>query len=184
MTNDNSNTPCGLDRRAFLQRSTAGATTILLGELFAGRVLAQDADQAVALQNLARVRIATQSQLTNNEPELFDYPSEGAHSGAMLVKLGKRAGGGIGPGQDIVAFSTRCTHMGGDMSDGFVGEYQAIGCGEHLTTFDLTRHGLVIAGHATSTLPQIVLELDGDDIYAIGIIGLLFGHHRNPSAAP
>jgi arsenite oxidase small subunit len=39
---------------------------------------------------------------------------------------------------------------------------------------------MVVAGHATEALPQIVLELRGDDIYAIGIVGLLFGHFQNP----
>ncbi len=153
---------------------------MLLGELFAGRVLAQDATQSVQLVRHARVRIAALTELNNNEPVLFYYPDDVAHAGAMLVKLGTRAGGGLGDDQDIVAFSTRCTHMGGDMSDGFVAEYQVLGCGEHLTTFDLTRHGLVVAGQATSTLPQIVLELDGNDIYATGIIGLLYGYNKNP----
>jgi arsenite oxidase small subunit len=46
----------------------------------------------------------------------------------------------------------------------------------HLTTFDLTRHGMVISGHATESLPQIVLEVQGDDIYAVGVQGLVYGY--------
>ena len=38
---------------------------------------------------------------------------------------------------------------------------------------------MVIAGHATEALPQIILELDGDDIYATGIAGLLYGYSVN-----
>ena len=52
-------------------------------------------------------------------------------------------------------------------------------CPTHLTTFDLTRHGIVIAGHATESLPQITLEVQGDDIYASGVLGLVFGRRDN-----
>ena len=47
------------------------------------------------------------------------------------------------------------------------------------TTFDLTRHGMVVAGHATDNLPQVVLELEGDDIYAQGVLGLIYGYSSN-----
>ena len=58
-------------------------------------------------------------------------------------------------------------------------------CPLHLTTFDLTKHGMVVAGHATESLPQVVLDLDGDDIYATGILGLIYGKRDNldPSSA-
>jgi arsenite oxidase small subunit len=59
-------------------------------------------------------------------------------------------------------------------------EYKALGpCPFHLTSFDLTRHGIVIAGHATESLPQIVLEVEGDAIYATGLIGLVYGRAQN-----
>jgi len=41
---------------------------------------------------------------------------------------------------------------------------------------------MVVAGHATSPLPQVVLESDGDDIYAIGVLGLIYGYHKNIDA--
>jgi len=34
---------------------------------------------------------------------------------------------------------------------------------------------MVISGHATESLVQIVLELDGDDVYATGVLGLVYG---------
>ena len=43
----------------------------------------------------------------------------------------------------------------------------------------MTRHGMVISGHATQGLPQILLELDGDDIVATGVMGLIFGYADN-----
>ena len=42
---------------------------------------------------------------------------------------------------------------------------------------------MVISGHATESLPQIILELDGDDLFATGIAGLTYGHAATPNAA-
>ena len=33
---------------------------------------------------------------------------------------------------------------------------------------------MVITGHATASLPQVVLELDGDEIRAVGMQGLVY----------
>jgi arsenite oxidase small subunit len=49
----------------------------------------------------------------------------------------------------------------------------------HLSTFDLTRHGLVVAGHGTQSLPQVVLEADDDVLYATGMMGLIYGFSSN-----
>ena len=113
----------------------------------------------------------------------FLYPNENPMLGScLLVKLGVPAGGGVGPAQDIVAFSALCTHMGGPMGGAYKAKHKGLGpCPLHQTTFDLTRHGMVIAGHATESLPQIVLEIDGDDIYATGVQGLLYGQAENVS---
>jgi arsenite oxidase small subunit len=70
--------------------------------------------------------------------------------------------------------------MGGDLSAGLREKNQMLVCAEHLTSYDLTRHGIVVAGHATESLPQIVLEVRRGDIYAVAIAGLLYGYHRNP----
>ena len=35
---------------------------------------------------------------------------------------------------------------------------------------------MVISGHGTESLPQIVLEVQGDDIYAVGVMGLVYGY--------
>ncbi|MBT4513556.1 MAG: hypothetical protein HOC77_00505, partial [Chloroflexi bacterium] len=55
-------------------------------------------------------------------------------------------------------------------------------CGWHLSTYDLTRHGIIVSGHATQGLPQITLELEGDDIYATGVQALIFGFNDNEQA--
>lgn len=169
-------TPC-LSRRRLVLAGGAGAVTILLGELFPGRVLSQDAGRRVRFAGYARKRIASISELMQDEPVEFVYPDEGPHSISFLVKLGRPAGGGIGARQDVVAFNSLCTHQGGSLRGAYNTAYKLAGpCPIHLSTFDLTRHGMVVAGHATDSLPQIALELDGDDIYAVGVVGLIYGY--------
>lgn len=53
-------------------------------------------------------------------------------------------------------------------------------CPLHLSTFDLTKFGMIVSGHATSSLPQITLEAEGDDIVATGVQGLIWGYSANP----
>ena len=113
------------------------------------------------------------SSLETGMPRYFDYPQAGDLN--MLIKLGVAAGGGIGPLADVVAFSTTCTHLGGKLRGALQADLQVLGpCPRHLTTFDLSRHGVVITGHATASLPQVVLQLEGDHIRAVGMQGLAY----------
>jgi arsenite oxidase small subunit len=144
--------------------------------------LSQSFGQGAALKvaTYPRRRIGRVSQLKADQPVSFQYPWKDVYSTNMLVKLGVPAGGGIGPDQDIVAFSTLCTHMGGPLAGQYRGRYKVLGpCPFHLTTFDLTKHGMVVAGQATESLPQIVLETKGDEIWATGVMGLIYGYHSN-----
>ncbi len=169
--------PC-FSRRQFVAAGSASAAVLLLGQVFPGRVRADDVAQPVEVTALPRVAIGSLSKLNTGEPVDFSYPEDALNSNAMLVKLGQRAGGGIGPDEDIVAFNKICTHMGGDVA--YNHDHRVAGpCPEHLTTFDLTRHGMVVAGHATAPLPQIVLELEDDQIFASGVLNLIFGHYEN-----
>jgi arsenite oxidase small subunit len=169
-------------RRSFLKTGATGVATMLLADVFPGRVHGQDAGQTVQVVSYPRVAVAKLPKLQQDRPTDFLYPKQALHNLCLLVKLGRVAGGGVGEDQDIVAFSSLCTHMGGDLSGGYVAQHKLLGCGEHLSTFDLTRHGILVAGHATESLPQIVLEIEGDTIYATAIVGLLYGYNQNPSA--
>jgi len=61
-----------------------------------------------------------------------------------------------------------------------VDEHRIMGsCPLHLSTYDVTRHGIIISGQAYESLPQVLLELDGDDIYAVGMMGLIYGRNQN-----
>lgn len=165
---------CLATRRQFLLAGGAVATTLLLSG-FEGLGLTQA--EALAAK-YPRRKIGQVSALKLDVPVSFTYPSKDVRN--MLVKLGVPAGGGVGPKKDIVAFNPVCTHMGGSLEKLYRPEYKVLGqCPYHLSTFDLTRHGIIVSGHATVSLPQIALEVEGDDIYATGVIGLIYGRNRN-----
>ncbi|MDP1904742.1 MAG: arsenate reductase (azurin) small subunit [Pseudomonadota bacterium] len=129
-----------------------------------------------------RQKVGSLSALKAGVPVEFAYPYPDVHN--LLVKLGAPAGGGIGKDLDVVAFNQQCTHMGMTLQGSYKAQHQVLGpCPLHLTTFDLTRHGMVVCGHAVESLPQIVLETQGDDIYAVGVMGLIFGHASNTDRA-
>lgn len=169
-------------RRDLLRAGATGAATLVLGQLFPGRVLQADEQIEAQVWQYPQLEIARLSKLAIDTPVFFNYPSGSDLTDAMLIRLGRRAGGGVGPDEDVVAFSAFCTHMGGSLADGYISNHKLLGCGDHLTTFDLTRHGQVAAGHASQALPQILLKLEDDLIYATGIAGLLYGYHDNSAA--
>ena len=164
-------------RRKFIFGSGAiVAGTVMLPALpgMGGKALAAD------LASYPRQLVGSLSQLRVDKPVSFTYPDKGQNSQSMIVKLGNPASGGIGPDMDVVAYNTLCTHMGGVMGNTYIPRENVLGpCPFHQSTFDLTRHGIIISGHATESLPQVLLELDGDKIYATGLIGLIYGRYDN-----
>ena len=124
------------------------------------------------------LRVARLSRLRDGLPHAFAYPLKQQPN--MLVKLGEPALRGIGPAGDVVAFSVLCTHMGGSLRGRYRHDVKAVGpCPFHFSTFDLRKGGIPVHASATQNLPQIVLRLDGDDIYAVGVIGLVYGFRNN-----
>ena len=139
--------------------------------------------QELVKSDYPRKVIARLADLAPGKAVNFTYPNDDVEN--VLVRLGEEAGGGIGDGRNIVAFNTICPHMGGYLdAETFRAEHSSLGpCPLHLSTFDLSRHGMIISGHATASLPQIVLELEGDAIVATGVMGLFYGYSQNPRGA-
>jgi len=171
--------PSCINRRQFLFYSAGTVSTLALSSIFG--TSAAFATNAL-FADYPRKKIAKLADLKSDTPIDFFYPVDDPTYGqCFLVKLGEKAGGGVGAEQDIVAFSSLCTHMGGLLNKSYNAEHKVAGpCPSHLTTFDLTRHGMVVAGHAVENLPQIVLEVQGGDVYATGVAGLIFGGVTNP----
>jgi arsenite oxidase small subunit len=162
-----------MSRRQFL---LAGGAVVTLAAVPGGLTFAAPL-QALKV-DYPRVKVGSLSALKLGKPVEFSYPYANVRN--ILVKLGAPAGAGVGKDSDVVAFNQQCTHMGGPLQGTYKDKHQALGpCPLHLTTFDLTRHGMVISGHGTESLPQIVLETQGDDIYAVGVLGLIWGYSAN-----
>ncbi len=114
-------------------------------------------------------------ELSAGVPAPFDYPVEG--SACFLVKLGAPAEGGVGPDGDVVAFSYQCTHMGCSLDGYYDDDHKALGpCRCHYTTFSLRHGGRVVLGQATQDLVQVRLEVEGDEVFARGLEGFVYGY--------
>lgn len=167
--------PCA-SRREFLLFSGAATATVLLTGIPGFGTKSVEA----VVAKYPRQKIGKLSSLKVDTPLTFKYPDNKKFSNSILVKLGTPAGGGVGPNKDVVAFNLFCTHMGGDLKDGYKAKDKVIGpCPYHLSTFDLTRHGMIVSGHATESLGQVLLEVQGNDIYATGMMGLIYGRNSN-----
>ena len=167
---------CVLNRRSFLLTSGVASATVMVA-VHTSEGLANVPAQVATYP---RKLIGKLSELKTDEPLDFAYPDENSYSESMLVKLGKEAGGGIGPDKDVVAFNYNCNQQGGTLQGTYQAGDKALGpCPLHLTTLDLTLHGMFISGQAYQSLPQVLLELDGDDIYAVGMFGLIYGRYDN-----
>jgi len=166
-----------LSRRRFLFVAAATVGTVTLASVVPGTSFLAE------VASYEGVKVGTISGLQPGQAQEFRYPWDHANCINYLVKLGVPAGGGVGPDQDIVGFNTICPHMGMPMVGTFNAQHQVLGpCPLHLSTYDLTRHGIVVAGHATQGLPQILLETRGDDIYAVGVMALIYGFSDNEVA--
>ena len=131
-------------------------------------------------QNYQKKRIALVKDLKQDKPIKFRYPHDDMRCTNTLIKLGEEAAAGVGVDKDIVAFNNLCPHMGGSITDVYNSEHKVAGpCPLHLTTYDLTHHGMVISGHATESLPQIMLTVEKGVIYATSVMGLIFSFHDN-----
>ncbi len=105
----------------------------------------------------------------------FAYPD--AESPAVLLRLHEPAANGVGPGRDIVAYSTLCTHKGCPVS--FKPERKMLICPCHWSTFDPAKAGALIIGQASTQLPQIQLRVTNGVVEAVGVSGLIYGRHTN-----
>ena len=135
-----------------------------------------------------QVMVANISDLVVSQPVYFNYPLQETPN--ILVKLGVKATGGVGPDGDIVAFSQVCQHLGciwafvapktapacdSSYSDALPSGY----CCCHGSVYDVTAAGAVVSGPAPRPVPQVTLQVDSSgNIYAIGMgPPTIFGHN-------
>jgi arsenite oxidase small subunit len=115
--------------------------------------------------------------LQPGSPVSFTYPD--ADSPCMLLKTGRAVPGGVGPEQDIVAYSTLCTHMGCPVM--YDDKARTFKCPCHFSIFDPEMEGQMVDGQATVNLPRILLEYNDKDgsVTAVAVDGLIYGRQAN-----
>ena len=103
----------------------------------------------------ARKRIAALADIPVRSALMFSYPDE--QDPCLLIRLAD---------DQLVAYSQKCTHL----SCAVVPEIDegVLHCPCHEGYFDLAT-GRNIAGPPPRPLPRIVLELDGGDVFAVGV---------------
>jgi len=125
------------------------------------------------------IMIASLNDLDVNKPIYFYYPLTDTPN--ILLKIGTKAAGGVGPDGDVVAFSQTCQHLG--CSVGYVpsgsspacdSSYVAAGpeayCCCHGSSYDVANGGKVLGGPAPRPIPQVILKVDSSgNIYATGM---------------
>jgi arsenite oxidase small subunit len=168
-------------RREFLQKAgIAGALAVGIYAFPAGKQIVEAVAPGVqrVTRSYPKVKIARLSALEEGVPFDFLYPLLSHNN--FAVKLGKAAVGGVGDDKDVVAFSYFCSHMGCPLNEQYKHKHSMMGpCPCHFSTFDLSKAGTLILGQATQSLPQIVLEVDGSDLLAVGVSGLVYGYADN-----
>jgi arsenite oxidase small subunit len=153
-----------------------GGGVAVAGAAAAGIVIAtSDDDDEAGGEGYPRRRIASTAELRGGKPVSFAYPREGQAS--VVVDLGEEVPGGTGENGSIVAFSILCQHMGCPVS--YRATEKDFLCACHQSRYDPAREGVVIQGVSQRPLPRIALEIDGEDIFAVGVDGLIYGYRDN-----
>jgi arsenite oxidase small subunit len=149
---------------------------------------AQGMNNPVGTKSFPRVKVAQLADLSINQPVVFAYPLDNEPN--ILVKLGQKADGGVGPDGDLVAFSGVCQHLGciyafqaPGTSPACNASYRAAGpegyCCCHGSVFDFLHGAKVLSGPSPMPQPQVLLEVDeSGNIYATGMTPpTIFGHN-------
>jgi len=164
-----------VSRREFL-KYTSGAVAGVAA-VPAVSEAARAVDAGAAGLSYKQKSIGKAAAIVTNQPLQFSFPD--AASPCTLVKMGAPVMGGVGPGGDIVAYSTMCTHMGCAVA--YDEKERVFKCPCHFSTFDAENGGQMICGQATANLPRIVLKYNDkdDSITALSVDGLLYGRQSN-----
>ena len=163
------------ERRITRRQALVGggaAVVVVGGGAAAVAVATRDGDEE---GDYPRLAVAKVDELQPNTPVRFDYPLKGQQS--LVIDLDEEVPGGVGDKSSIVAYSILCQHMGCPVQFNAEGGYFLCPC--HQSKYDPAREGFVVQGVAQAPLPRIDLEIDGDDVVATGVGGLIYGYREN-----
>lgn len=135
-----------------------------------------------------RVKLTNVKSLELLNPIRFNYPL--VNTPNLLVKLGVDAENGVGPDNDIVAYSMICQHLGcyvgfqppnisPPCNSSFKASFAEGYCCCHGGQYDFVHAAKVAGGPPPRPVPAVKLEHDSTtgDIYAVGMgPPTIFGH--------
>jgi arsenite oxidase small subunit len=161
--------PLAISRRDFLKLVAAGGGAITLLALTSSLKAVTFIPAATTQLSWPKVTVTNIKSLKLLTPITFNYPL--TNTSNLLVKLGVKAEGGVGPDKDIVAFSDICQHLG--CFYGFVPPSDSPPCNKsykasssegycccHGSQYDFAHGAKVIGGPAPRPVPQVQLEYD------------------------
>ena len=159
-----------MKRRAFIK--LCSGVTVLMGMrpdlLLAGGETQMDYKRVTLVDSAGQPFKA--GALTGGESFIFHYPYQSTP--VLLMDLGRKVEGGVGPSGGIVAFTAICSHQFSYPTASLsainyysgksttAGREQAISCCLHGSAFDPGQAGKVIVGPAPKPLTAIVLDYD------------------------
>ena len=185
--------PAIMDRRKFLKLTAAAGGAITVWALLSTLKGPTFVPPTPAVGPYPTVTITNISKLTDLVPIVFYYPLDTTPN--YLVKLGVAAEGGVGPNNDIVAFSAICQHLGCEY--GFVPPGGSPPCNSsfkakipmgycccHGSQYDYLEDAKVIGGPAPRPVPMVQLQYDSTtgDINAVGMNPPNIYGHGTPGA--
>jgi arsenite oxidase small subunit len=175
-------------KRNFLKLAVTFSGLLLLGGIAAITKAITNPASPARTGTFPKVKVASLSDLKVNEPVVFNYPLDNEPN--ILVKLGQKADGGIGPDRDIVAFSGLCQHLGclysfqptgtsPKCNTSFKADSPLGYCCCHGSVFDFLHGASVRSGPSPRHQPQVILQLDNSgNILAVGMTPpTIFGHN-------
>jgi arsenite oxidase small subunit len=183
-----SQSPEAIDRRNFLKLLAAAGGAVTFVTMASSLKALTFIPAGTTVLSWPKITVANIKSLSLLKPIVFTYPLDNTPN--MLVKLGVAAKNGVGPDNDIVAFSDICQHLGcfygfvpPDGSPPCNTSYKASAsqgyCCCHGSRYDFVNGGSVIGGPAPRPVPQVQLEYDPStgNINAIGMgPPTIYGH--------
>ncbi len=162
-----------LNRRDFIKVGCSGLAGLVASQGVMRPAVA--GEPAIQAQAYPVVDIARLSSIKRGTVVPFTYPDP--RSPAVLLRLDEPASDGIGPNNEIVAYSTLCTHKGCPVN--YKPERKLFICPCHWSTFDPAKAGVLVIGQASESLPQIELRVLAGSVQAFGVRGLIYGRYTN-----
>lgn len=167
-----------LNRRFFLK--SGGSAAAVVGAVVIpihNAEAATPAEQGTTTLTYPKTGVGKANGMPVNQAVSFSYPD--ASSPCYAIRMGNAVPGGVGPNQDIVAYSALCTHMGCPVS--YDGGTKTLKCGCHFSVFDPEMNGQMVCGQATEDLPKVLLSYNAssDTVTAVGVDGLIYGRQAN-----